>query len=259
MKILLAVLLWISAVSFAPSLPDKSPYPPLLTEKFPLGTPAAFWASLLGMRRLAADIVWIQAFQYYGERYPDYTDTDKTKKEDPAQYPLLLSYWQQVIRLDPLFSHAYLTGATTLGWDLKRESEALELLDEGIGFLEDMGAGFSLDSAVRTEGAHLLMTGKDEYYGELLWRMRTLRAVLVYINNDRFEEALPSLNALARLEDIPDDLRSMLAQIYERNGYYEEAFHLWALLHRKSLDAGLKETAARRILALHSKLKGRPE
>ncbi|NLB35590.1 MAG: hypothetical protein GX817_07285 [Elusimicrobia bacterium] len=259
MRIFLAALLWISAIFFTPSLPDKSPYPPLLSKKFPLGTPSAFWASLLGMRRVAADIVWIQAFQYYGDRYPDYTELEREKEAELARYPLLLSYWQQVARLDPLFSHAYLTGATTLAWDLKRAPEALELLDEGIDFLEEMGVKFRLDSIIKTEGAHLLLTGKYEYYEELLWRMRTLRTVLIYINNDEFEEALPSLNALARLKDLPDDLKSMLAQIYERNAYYEEAFHLWALLHRNSLDTGLKEIAARRILAIHSKFKARSE
>lgn len=258
MKLILAVLFGVSAIICSPRLPEKSPYRPLFSLRYPLATPGVFWASLLGMRRLAADIVWIQAFQYYGERYPDHTYKTDEEREAAAiarTYPELLSYWQQVIRLDPIFSHAYLTGATTLAWNLNRHSEAMELLDEGIEHLEDLRERVSLESAILAEKEHLLITGKNEYFEELLWKMKTLRTLLIYMRNDEFRVALPSLGALSMRKDIPDDLRSMIAQIYERNDYLEEAFRQWALLHGHTTDPALKEIAERRLLRLHSKLK----
>ncbi|MFW6172811.1 MAG: hypothetical protein ACOC5T_03615 [Elusimicrobiota bacterium] len=130
LNILLLLLFFGFTAFFYNKAPDTTSYPPIFSKTFPLSTPLSFLASMLGMRRLAADLIWIQVLQYYGERERGAVEELKKRKHQKKEslkqsYSKLQSYWQQIIRFDPLFVNAYLIGPTTLGWNLKRYDEAI--------------------------------------------------------------------------------------------------------------------------------------
>ncbi len=232
-------------------------YPPLLSSRFPLSTPAAFWASALGMRRLGAAVVWMQALQYYGDRDPEEVPPEFQRR--PAEgfsllYPQLKYYWQQVIRIDPLFIEAYLTGPVTLGWNLKRYDEALELIDEGIRTLEETRREVGRKGLIEVTRRHPLITGSGDYIDELLWKLYTLKTVLVYLDDENFPRAQSALEELLDRKDAPEVIKVMLAQIYARNGFYGESLSLWKELYDTTPDMDLRRSAERNIERLRALL-----
>ena len=251
MKFISAVLLAALSGICLSNTSGSAVYPPLFSSSFPLSTPVAFWASTLGMRRLAADIVWVQALQYYSERDEHIAENglkDGDEKKDP--YPELKSHWQQVVRLDPLFTEAYLTGPVTLGWNLKRYDQAFALLDEGIEAVSLLKERLRSSDMMTTGSRHLLMTGSGPYLEELVWKLYTLKTVLIYLDNDRFSDALPALERLSARENIPDTVKSVLAQLYARNGFYEKSLILWYELYSTTEDQALRDSAERNIIEL---------
>lgn len=230
-------------------IPQTQIFSPLFSKNFPLSTPVSFWASTLGMRRLAADIVWIQALQYYGGKGEAGGSELRPVKDKKTRrfYPELKSYWQQIIRFDPLFVNVYLVGPTTLGWNLKRYDEAMELIDEGIKTVENIDSAFKNLNLKAIGEKHPLILGKMSYFKEIKWKLYTFKAVLLYFNQDKFEKAIPLLERIVFKQDTPEEIEIMLAQVYEYRRDYMKALKLWMHIFETTRKEGRKLKAFNNI------------
>lgn len=235
------------------NMPDKNPYPPIFSKTYPMSTPISFWASMMGMRRLATDIVWIQAIQYYGEKSGTRMELSRGSRHQRGKifYPKLKNYWQQVIRFDPLFVNAYLLGPTTLGWNLKRYNEALEILDEGIAALEAIEKKADNLTLRDTDKYHPLIVENDTYFNELKWKLYLLKSTLIYMNRDELSKAIPQLEKIAFLEGTPLNIKIILAQLYEQeNKDYKKAYDLWVNIYNNARRESKKKSALNNIKRL---------
>ena len=75
----------------------------------------------LGRARLAADVCWLQAIQYYG----------KHRRAD-HRYEYAETLFRTLTDLDPNFENAYVFGALVLHGDAKAPAAAFALLDRGM-------------------------------------------------------------------------------------------------------------------------------
>ncbi|MBN2406897.1 MAG: hypothetical protein JXJ19_04300 [Elusimicrobia bacterium] len=229
-------------------IPSTQVYPPIFSMKYPLSTPISFWASMLGMRRLAADIIWIQTLQYYGKR--EGTGSPEFKRgndKDNTPYKDLQSYWQQLIRFDPLFVNAYLLGPTTLGWNLKRYDEAMALLDEGVEMVEEIQKNLRTLNINETDEEHPLIVGKSDVINELKWKLYLLKSIIVYLHQDKYGEATELLEKIAFQDETPEEIRIILAQIYEAQKDYRKALELWTIIYRSTLKETRRDSAAKHM------------
>lgn len=85
--------------------------------------PAGPWvrAAALGRARLAADLCWLEAIQYYG----------KHRLAD-QRYDYAETLFRTLTDLDPAFENAYVFGALVLHGDAQAPAAALALLDRGM-------------------------------------------------------------------------------------------------------------------------------
>jgi tetratricopeptide (TPR) repeat protein len=251
--VLLAVFIILTGL-FHYLMPKSDPYPPVFSKTYPLSTPISFWASMMGMRRLATDIVWIQTVQYYGERQGTHLElgsTEAFKKADKKFYPELRNYWLQIIRLDPLLANAYLLGPTTLGWNLKRYDEALEILTEGIKALETIEERSADLNLRETDRYHPLILGGGSYFKELKWKLYLLKSTLIYMNREEFDRAIPQLEKIAFAEGTPIDIKVILAQLYEQETQeYSKALQLWIDIYENAQRENRRESALKNISRL---------
>ncbi len=81
---------------------------------------------LLGYDAVAADVVWLQAIQFIGDRL-------RTKRGMDGLYDFL----DAVTELDPKYAHVYELGATALVALDRRPDEAVRLLEKGYQALPD--------------------------------------------------------------------------------------------------------------------------
>ncbi|MFC2060893.1 hypothetical protein ACFLUV_00090 [Elusimicrobiota bacterium] len=206
------------------------------------------------MRRLAADIIWIQTMQYYGTREKgSKREFHKDRSKDDSLktvYKDLKSYWQQIIRFDPLFVNAYLIGPTTLGWNLKRYDEAMEIIDEGIYTVEDMLGRSIVLNIKETDGKHPLITGSRPYLEELKWKLYTLKSIILFFNQDKFTEAIPLLEKIAFRKETPEEIKIILAQVYEQTGDYKKSASLWLHIYDSTVKQSRMDSAQENILRL---------
>lgn len=82
--------------------------------------------ALLGYDALAADVVWLQAIQYTGDRLA-------TGRDLPGLYPFL----DATTELDPKYQVVYYLGGTALVALDRRPDEAVRLLEKGLRSLPD--------------------------------------------------------------------------------------------------------------------------
>ncbi len=78
-------------------------------------------AAALGRARLAADLCWLEAIQYYG----------KHRRSD-QQYGYAETLFRTLTDLDPGFENAYVFGALILHGDVQAPAAAFALLDRGL-------------------------------------------------------------------------------------------------------------------------------
>ncbi len=85
--------------------------------------PAGPWvrAAALGRTRLAADLCWLEAIQYYG----------KHRRTD-QRYGYAETLFRTLTDLDPSFENAYVFGALVLHGDAQAPGAAFALLERGI-------------------------------------------------------------------------------------------------------------------------------
>lgn len=177
---------------------------------------------ILGMRRMAANIAWIQLMQYYGT-----PETDESGKEidfhgedyGGGKYYEVLNLTQRVIRLDPYFHYAYLYSAGALAWNLNRPEEAISLLKEGIG-------------------------NNPKY-----WRFRLYSGAIIYFQLKKFDKMVTLLEEAVKYPDCPSLVKVILANIYEKQGRYLDCLKIWSQV-LESKDEFYRLRAEKKILDL---------
>ena len=239
-----AVLVIISIFALSAVISSRSlPYPYPEIKISPISKFAALDMSgvLLGARRLAADIAWIELLQYYGSpEQPLDKETefklswDMTKylfglrlqQEDTHKpgdaekehyhpeisggvYQDLYSYCLRVTELDPFFSYAYLYGAGSLAWNLNRPDEAIKLLENGISSVEKYSPDITKD-------AH-----------QPFWQYHLYLSAIIYSKSGQFDEMITLLETAVRQPQCPNMVKAILANIYQKNGKSERSMKLW--------------------------------
>lgn len=179
---------------------------------FPTGAwvrPLAF-----GWTELAADLVWLQALQYYGKH-----------RASDRRYPYLQTLFETLTDLDPRFVNAYIFGALTLAEDQHQPEAALRLLEKGMrenpkswwlafeyGFShyvhgsDPARAGHWLARASRMEGAPDWVGRLAAYASTQAGDVRTARALWlgIYQNTENAEIRRIAADYLASLEPSID-------------------------------------------------------
>jgi tetratricopeptide (TPR) repeat protein len=177
-----------------------SPYPPFTASLTSSETELQDVAGLLlGLRRLAADIAWIQTLQYYGT--PESGQSESQLENGQGKYPKLLDYCQRAIRIDPFFTYVYYYGAASLCWNLNRPDEAEILLKEGI-------------SANPKEA-----------------RLSQYLAAMAYQKNHDVNNLITYLEAIAKDPESPLILKTILANIYKKQGLFDKAILMWQFIY----------------------------
>ena len=245
----------------------------MFSKTYPISTPVSFGASMLGMRRLAADILWIQILQYYGthegaeSHSPEifgahdhedelcrHCESDIESGSNTANhgtgYADLKKYWQQIIRIDPLFVNAYLIGPLTLGWNLHRYDEALEIINEGIETVETVIESLADVKVSLPDERNVLLTGSGSLIEELKWELYTLKSVILLLNKENLSGAAEEFGAIAEMPDAPEDLRVILAQIYEKAGLRDKALMQWVYIYDHTQKYSRKLSAAKHMETL---------
>ena len=218
MGLLLAITLGLThlATQYYPA-----PYPPLAASlESPVARLSDFAGIAMGSRKLAADLAWVQTIIYYGT-HEEGTGAEE-QENGGGRYPLFLAYCQRVAQLDPNFKYVYYYGSAALGWNLNRLDEAEELLKEGIQ-------------------AH----PKE-------WRLQQFLAGLAFQKNHNINNLINFLKAFIEEPDCPNLLRSILANIYKKQGRYLEAVSVWMMVYDTG-DPTYSQRAASQIAELAQK------
>jgi tetratricopeptide (TPR) repeat protein len=193
----------------------NDPFPPLAVSLSSPATRLADFAGVaFGFRSLTADIAWVQTLIYYGTH--EGGGDSEAEEQGGGQYPEFLAYCQRVVQIDPNFKHVFYYGAGVLGWNLNRLDEAELLLREGI----------------------------QRHPKE--WRFQQYLAAMAFQKNHNINKLVEFLQGFVEDQDCPNILRSILANIYKKNGRYQDAIHVWSLVYNTN-DSGYHEHAASEI------------
>lgn len=170
---------------------------------------------VLGLRKLVSDIAWIQLLQYYGGEPPEENHDchhescyEHMTKIQPGKYKQLINYCRRVTRLDPLYSLVYFYGVGALAWNLERPDEALEYLNEGLQNLEFQ----------KTEP-------NTDY-----WELVKYQQAIYYKLGGKYKEMLNQLRLIVDGGKAPNMVKAILANLYKKFGYYDEAIQIWEQL-----------------------------
>jgi hypothetical protein len=223
----------------------KYPFPPAEISPLPRFSMFDMTAIIAGSRRLGADIAWIQLLQYYGSpEKPLGRDAefrlswDMTKylfgmpvKEEVCSTPgctheehyhpaigggiyhELFDHCSRVARLDPFFDHVYLYGAGALAWNLNRPREALELLDRGIRSMEHYRTNLSKD------------------IHQPFWQLNLYASAIIYRQSGEFDKMIAQLEVAVRHPDCPNMVKTILANIYQKEGKFAQSLTLWIAIY----------------------------
>ncbi|MFA6028878.1 MAG: hypothetical protein WC969_03385 [Elusimicrobiota bacterium] len=182
---------------------------------------------VMGMRRLAADLTFVQLILYYGS-------PDSRGEEDPAEhgrpghahrdfaagaYAELLARVRRVLALDPRFEYAAFHVAGALAFNQNRPDEALVLLEEARGR--------------RPEN----------------WRYAAYIAAIGFHKKGDAESVLKALAQSLAEPDCPTMVRHMAAYLNEKAGHRVEAASLYREL-LASRDENYHEIARRGLRRL---------
>ncbi|OGS35803.1 MAG: hypothetical protein A2293_15530 [Elusimicrobia bacterium RIFOXYB2_FULL_49_7] len=224
-----------------------------------------------GTRRLFSDIAWIQLLQYYGradkpvsleeeietswdvvhffsglrlwkDKHEDEEHCDEhgcshaghhhiEDNKDPAEYKRLLDHCRRIVALDPFFNYVYLYGAGALAWNLERTDEAIELLKHGISELDTYHANFGND------------------VNEPYWRINLYLSAILYRKSGEFLKMTGVLEKAVRLPECPALVKSILANIYQKDGKPAQSLKLWIDIY-ESGDTSYHSHAAEKIAEL---------
>jgi hypothetical protein len=218
--------------------------------------------AMAGARRLGADIAWIQLLQYYGStetpvdkdaeyqlscdmvKYLFGQKVSEKGEEDGCSeeghfhpnlqggvYQDLYRHCQRVVQLDPFFSFAYLYGAGSLGWNLNRPDEAIELLRSGISNMENYKAEITKDP-------------RQPY-----WQFHLYLAALTYTKTGESDKMRELLETAVLQPECPNMVKVLLANIYQKDSLFLPALKLWLGIY-DSGDPSYSQRSAQKIAEL---------
>ncbi len=153
----------------------------------------------LGIRRLLADIAWIQTLNYYGTE--EEGQTEEEFHNGLGKYPDFLAYCLHVARIDPYFTYIYYYGGGVLGWNLNRLNEAEQLLKEGIA------------------------NNPRE------WRLPQYLAGLAYQKNHDSENLIKFLELITNDPECPLLMKALLANLYKKQHRYVDSLRIWKIVY----------------------------
>lgn len=206
---------------------------------------------LLGMRRLGADVAFMQLLQYYGtadnqnpnhplerSRFhrpaPRVADHDHDHDHDAhghsgsewsghlvekpsGEFPYLNLYTFRTVQLNPLFHYAYLFTGGALAFNLHRDSEALDILAAG--------------------------SRADPHY----WKFRTYAGAIAFKKKLEYEKVISLLEDGLNDPECPSLLKNILANIYRQRKDFKNAARVYVNILEKSRDREYVELATRRL------------
>ncbi|MFH1380480.1 MAG: hypothetical protein ABII23_09405 [bacterium] len=173
---------------------------------------------MLGMRRIAADIAWVQLSQYYARpqvskeealevEYKKFINKVIPYKHDFNErvgYPEIYERTLRIINLDPFFKYAYLYSAGALAWNLDRYDEAYDILKRGLAM------------------------------NPLYWRFSMYVGAISYKEKGQHDKMVGYLEEIIIYPDCPNLIRSILANYYRKEGQYYKSLKVWIYI----LDTG---------------------
>lgn len=168
----------------------------------------------LGHQRLVADLLWLQAIQYYGDKLIRRTN----------QMPNLAPFFQAITDLDPAFERAYSFGAYALADDLKSPDQALALLEKGI--------------RANPEAWGLVnQAGFISYF---------------YLKNPL--RAAGYFSKAAENPEAPPLARRLAARLYASGGDHELSLALWKDIYDTAPDSYTRDRALRNMLEIRAQI-----
>ena len=197
---------WVLVAGFAQMQIEKKfrwPFPPVNTMVPTENYSTDLGAILLGTRRLATDIAYVQFLQYYGRRQEDEEEGHEKHSHfdsDAGVYPELLTFGRRMARLDPFFHSAILEVSGSLAFNQKRVAESLSLLQEAIEL--------------------------DPMY----YRYRLYAAAILYKSEGQDDKLIDILAEAVRFPDSPYMLKNILAILYKKRGRYVESAKMRLLM-----------------------------
>ncbi|MBI4055771.1 MAG: hypothetical protein HY402_06555 [Elusimicrobia bacterium] len=229
LKIALIVLYGGIAVSWTAAGSRRLPsyFPPLEAMHFSSETASRDLTLLsFGLRRLGADLAFIQVLQYYGspealrDRSPAHPDYGA------GSYPELYSRVGRVLRLDPSFHYAVLYGSGALAFNLSRTQEAVRLLEEGLR------------------------------YEPRQWRYHSYLAALAYQAPEDSEKLIAILERIVYDPECPTMLQNILANLYKKVGRGGRAARLYLYILENTRDPRYREHAEHQLRLLVPEIGG---
>lgn len=220
------------------------PLPPARTCRVPGYETQDLAGVVAGLRRLGADIAWVQLLQFYGSpeqplnREAEFDlsidmtrflfglpvvehgkpgarpDEDLERAEMPGgTYKELLQYCYRVVNLDPFFSYVYLYGAGALAWNQDRPQEALDLLSYGVAQMERYSPNMTRD------------------IHQPYWQLHLYISTIMYKQSGDSGKMLALLQTAAQQPAAPNMVKVVLANIYQKNGNPAGALGLWVQVY----------------------------
>jgi len=147
---------------------------------------------LAGFRSAAADVAWVQLYQYVGGS-PD-------PEEDLSRpYDFIKPMSLRIIRLDPYYRAAYKFSAGILAWfkSVNRPDEAVYIVQDGI-------------------------KNEPNY-----WPYHLYMGAIAYRKSKQYGKMLELLEQAAKYPDCPTLIKAILANGYKAAGKYRKALLIW--------------------------------
>jgi tetratricopeptide (TPR) repeat protein len=188
---------------------------------------------LSGLRRLGADLAFIQLLQYYSSEVTEeehremveeghwHMGTEGNADLHPnvrlSNYPKLISYALRAASLDPYFHYNFIFTAGALAFNLNRDDEALTLLSEGARWEPNF------------------------------WQYRLYAGAIGFRKSNSIDKVVALLEEAIKDPDCPSMVENILANIYKRQGNYQRAAEIYALMIQTSRDPAYVGTAKQKL------------
>lgn len=174
---------------------------------------------LMGLRRMMADIAFIELLEYYGTHEELEPEPGHSHHYEGGHYPKLLSKTFRILQLDPYFHYACLYSAGSLIFNLNRPEEGILLLQKGLEW--------------------------DPNH----WPYRLILAALAYKRWEDFRGLVSVLERAATYPDCPPLFKNILANLYKKQGQVKKAIQIY-LRMLESKDLAYVEHAQRELKKL---------
>lgn len=194
---------------------------------------------LSGLRRLGADLSFIQLLQYYASEMTEEEHREMVEEghfhigsEGAADlhphmrlhnYPELLAYSLRAASLDPYFHYNFIFTAGALAFNLNRDDEALALLREGARWDPDF------------------------------WQYRLYAGAIGFRKAANVDKVVSLLEEAIKDPECPSMVQNILANIYKRQGNYGRAAEIYRRMLETSRDPAYVDTAREKLEELRAK------